>query len=134
MPADDRRRGDLCSRSCGGHELVAFNLRGYAHATVGGGLYAHNLTEATDIDVIRLGYLLGQSNNEFNFAADRESGFRKEIEAAVTDVARLRSEFGSMRFVRKHAQRQRHVETPGFAAVGAVAHYSSHSSWNSKES
>jgi hypothetical protein len=27
--------------------------------------------------------------------------------------------------MRKHAQRQRHVETPGFAAVGSVAHRSS---------
>src|ERR1700721_746044 len=118
IDANAGHRSGLCGGSRGRHEFEAFNLRRDAHAPVAGGLNAHDLAEATDIYVIRLRHLLGKSDHKFDFATDRKFGFREEIQAAVTDVPGLRGQFGSMRFVRKHAERQRHIKTPGFAAVG----------------
>src|SRR5271163_5222295 len=99
------KRRNLCSRGCGRHEFVAFNLRGDSQTSVRSGLDAHNLAEAANIYVAGLRHLLGQRDNEFDFAANREISFSKKVETAVADVPGLRCELGPMRFVRKHAQR-----------------------------
>src|SRR6266849_499207 len=66
-------------RRRGRQKFVAFNPRGDASATAGGGFEAHNLAVAADIDVAGLRNLLRPGNDEFNFTADGVISVGKEI-------------------------------------------------------
>jgi hypothetical protein len=69
--------------------------------------------------------LLRQGKHEFNFAANFELRFGKEIQALVTDVPGLRPESGAARLARKNPQRKAHRKAPGYAAFRTVSHRTS---------
>src|SRR2546426_5278462 len=105
----------------GGKKFVAIDLGGDAHSAA---LFLDpdNVSAAPNVDVVRTGHPLRQGNHEIDFASDVKSPVREEIKAAIADVAGLCAEFAAAS-IRDKAQRQRHVESTRFAAVGNVSHH-----------
>ena len=105
-------------------EFVTFDFGGDAERAVGCGLDADDLPLTADIDIAGLRDLFGKGDDEVNEIADVKFCLGDEIEAAITDVARLRFQFDG-RFMWKYPEGKGHSESPCYAAFGAVAHETS---------
>src|SRR5580704_774464 len=122
----DRRSTRIARRSRGGsacrHKLVTIDARGDSHSAVIGGVHAHHFSVALDVDVSSGNDLLRQRQHEIYLGAFFESSFGVKIEPAVTYVARLRLEFGTIVVARQNAHWQGHHKSSRFAPVGKIAH------------
>jgi len=105
-----------------GEKLVTLDFGRYAHRAVCANFYAHDFTEAANINLPRLGNFLRKGEYEIDLAADFKFRFREKIEAAITNIASIGVEGFAVRFARKNAHGQAHRKAPRFAAINSIRH------------
>src|SRR2546423_7468640 len=105
-----------------GQEFVALDFGRHAQMAVGGGLDAHDLAAAADVDVTQFGNALRQGQHKLDFVADFKMSFDKKKKPTIADVSRVPLHFARLCFARKNTHGKAHCETPRFATVGSVSH------------
>jgi len=106
----------------GREKFVTRDFRGDAHAAILAWFDADNFPLAANVDVGRLGHLLGKRDNEIDFVSDFEAGVGQKIQTLVTQIPRVRHQFVIFRFPGQHAKWKVHGKAPRLTALRSITH------------